>query len=150
MSDDSNICPWQPLQAIESLKQQAKNGPHVHHISTEEDLQSAAQYLHPAYFAVIKSWFDELHSVSPMEELGAPFELDSGCIHVIESGGEIPDALLACMVDYSQLLPTVEDGLEIWKIVAVEDDWVDSWFAPKGMIPDLDAFAERYLEQDPI
>lgn len=106
MSDDSNIRPWQLLKAIENLKQHAKNRPHVHHISTEEELLSAA--LHPAYFAVVKSWFDELRSASPMEELGALFELDSGCIHVIESGGEIPDVLLACWVDYSQLLPTVE------------------------------------------
>lgn len=148
MSNDSSKSVPKLPSAREIIKHQAFRRLHVFHISTEEDLLFAEQHIKPAYFNVIRNWFDELRSVSPMEVQGIPFSLESGCIHAIETAEKIPDSLAASWIDYSQLLKTDESGFEVWKIVSVEDDFVDTWFAPKEMLADLDALAERYLEQD--
>lgn len=118
----------------------------MYHVNTDEDLHALKSRVCPAYYAVVAKWFNQLRSASPLPE--SPFELDSGCIHVIEEGDGIPESLLASWVDYSELLHADHTGLEVWKIVAVQEDFVDTWFAPKGVIAGLDSLAERHLEQD--
>lgn len=122
------------------------------HVQTEEDLKQLQQAVPQPYFDVVAAWFNDLREASPCEELGAPFVLDSGSIHALDTeagdGLENLQAVLESWVEYTELLPTSQEGLKVWKIVVMSDnDWIDTFFVPKNAIAALDTWAEQYLER---